>query len=49
MAVSRIYTEKEQDNSYKAYCDMEDLLDKLKLLNYEAEFLNFLKIKPIHR
>lgn len=28
---------------------MEDLLDKLKLLNYDNEFVKTLKMKPLHR
>lgn len=28
---------------------MEDLMEKLKLLNYDAEFVQELKIKPINR
>jgi len=28
---------------------MEDLLEKLKLLNYDAEFVQELKMKPINR
>lgn len=44
-----IVSEKEQDHSFNAYVQMEELLDKLKLLNYELEFLTNLKIKPIHK
>lgn len=28
---------------------MEDLLEKLKLLNYDAEFVQDLKMKPVNR
>ena len=28
---------------------MEDLLDKLKLLNYEKEFVSDLKMRPLNR
>lgn len=28
---------------------MEDLLEKLKLLNYDADFVQELKMKPINR
>ena len=28
---------------------MEDLLDKLKLLNYESEFVTELKMRPLNR
>lgn len=28
---------------------MEDLLEKLKLLNYDSEFVQDLKMKPINR
>ncbi|XP_057672450.1 intraflagellar transport protein 57 homolog isoform X1 [Diorhabda carinulata] len=45
----RILSEKEQEPLYSTYARMEDLLDKLKLLNYESEFLSGLKIKPIHK
>ncbi|XP_074038056.1 intraflagellar transport 57 [Leptinotarsa decemlineata] len=45
----KIISEKEQQSSFVAFAQMEDLLDKLKLLNYESEFLRDLKIKPIHK
>ncbi|ERL85516.1 hypothetical protein D910_02935 [Dendroctonus ponderosae] len=45
----KIILEKEQENSFAAYATMEYLLDKLKLLNYETEFLTQIKLKPIHR
>ncbi|KAG5878758.1 hypothetical protein JTB14_012128 [Gonioctena quinquepunctata] len=45
----KIISEKEQQFSFAAYTRMEDLLDKLKLLNYESEFLRGLKMKPIHK
>lgn len=46
---TKISTEKEEENSYVAYSSMEDLLEKLKILNYESEFILSLKMKPIHR
>lgn len=46
---TRIVSEKDQESSFLAYARMEDLLDKLKLLNYESEFLSGLKMKPIHK
>ncbi|CAH1959114.1 unnamed protein product [Acanthoscelides obtectus] len=45
----KIVSEKEQEQSYAAFVNMENLLDKLKLLKYEQEFLKDFKIKPIHR
>ncbi|KAK9890773.1 hypothetical protein WA026_012118 [Henosepilachna vigintioctopunctata] len=49
----RILVEKEDEdnytNSFVHHAIMEDLLDKLKLLNYEKDFLANLKMKPIHR
>ncbi|VEN41446.1 unnamed protein product, partial [Callosobruchus maculatus] len=45
----KIVSEKEQEQSFAAFSTMEGLLDKLKLLKYEKEFLNNFKIKPIHR
>lgn len=39
----------EQESAYFSYLAMEDLFDKLNLLNYEKEFINELKIKPLHR
>lgn len=44
-----IVSEKEQEHPFNAYVQMEELLDKLKLLKYESEFLSGLKIKPIHK
>lgn len=35
--------------SYVMYIRMEDLLEKLKLLNYDTEFLTEFKIKAINR
>ena len=35
--------------AYVAYIRMEDLLEKLKLLNYDTEFLQELKMKDINR
>ncbi|CAG9832260.1 unnamed protein product [Diabrotica balteata] len=46
---TRILSDKDQELSFSSYVQMEDLLDKLKLLNYESEFLSGLKIKPIHK
>lgn len=48
-AEPRIYSEKEQENSFIGYATMEDLLEKLKLLNYEIELLSDLKMRPIHK
>lgn len=45
----RIVLEKEQDNSFSAFVTMEYFLDKLKLLNYETEFLKGIKLKPLHK
>ncbi|XP_076250955.1 intraflagellar transport protein 57 homolog [Rhynchophorus ferrugineus] len=45
----RIVSEKEQENPFSAFVTMEYLLDKLKLLNYETEFLKGIKLKPIHK
>lgn len=45
----RIVQENEQENSYLVYQHMEDLLDKLKLLNYDTGFIKELKMTPIHR
>lgn len=36
-------------NTFVYHAMMEDLLEKLKILNYEKEFLADLKIKPMHR
>jgi hypothetical protein len=36
-------------SSYIINIMMEDLLEKLKLLNYDAEFVQELKMKPINR
>ncbi|XP_065159076.1 intraflagellar transport protein 57 homolog [Atheta coriaria] len=44
-----IHSEKEQEYSYAGYAIMEDLLEKLKALNFDKEFTNGLKMKPIHR
>lgn len=46
---SRIILEKEQEPSFLSYATMEDLLDKLKLLEYESKLLKELKMKPLHR
>lgn len=35
--------------SYVINMRMEDLLEKLKLLNYDAEFVQELRMKPINR
>ncbi|KAJ8913943.1 hypothetical protein NQ315_015180 [Exocentrus adspersus] len=45
----KIISEKAQEFSFAAFACMEDLLDKLKLLKYESEFLSGLKMKPIHK
>lgn len=34
---------------YVVHIRMEDLLEKLKLLNYDTEFVQELKMKPINR
>ena len=34
---------------YMPFVVMEDLLDKLKLLNYEIEFVSELKMRPLNR
>ncbi|XP_044254951.1 intraflagellar transport protein 57 homolog [Tribolium madens] len=39
----------ETEQSFSGFSKMEGLLDKLKLLNYEAEFFKETKMKPIHR
>ncbi|CAG9770330.1 unnamed protein product [Ceutorhynchus assimilis] len=46
---AKIVSEKDQENSFAPYTAMEYLLDKLKLLNYEMEFLSEIKLKPIHK
>ncbi|KAJ8976230.1 hypothetical protein NQ317_009727 [Molorchus minor] len=48
MQEPKIISEKEQEFSYTAFARMEDVLNKLKLLKYESEFLCDLKMKPIH-
>lgn len=45
----KIITDKEQEHSYVGYSIAEDLIEKLRLLNYEEEFIRTLKMKPIHR
>ncbi|KAL1505259.1 hypothetical protein ABEB36_004861 [Hypothenemus hampei] len=45
----KIISEKEQEYPFTAYATMEYFLDKLKLLNYEKEFLSEVKLKPIHK
>lgn len=46
---AKITSEKEEENSFLAYANMEDLLEKLKILKYETEFLSLLKMKPLHK
>lgn len=46
---NKIVSEKQQDNPHVPFLVMENLYDKLKLLNYDAEFVQNLKMKPIHR
>lgn len=46
---NRIFSEKEQENGYDSFIKMENLLEKLKILNYEEEFLKEIKMKPIHK
>jgi estrogen-related receptor beta like 1 len=36
-------------SSFAPYIQMEDLLEKLKLLNYDSEFVQQLKMKYINR
>lgn len=45
----KIVSDTEQEYPFISFVDCEDLLNKLKLLNYEDEFLKDLKIKPIHK
>lgn len=35
--------------AYAAYVRMDDLIEKLKLLNYDVEFVQNLKMKPVNR
>ena len=35
--------------AYTPFVIMDDLLDKLKLLNYDREFILDLRIKPLNR
>lgn len=35
--------------SYLMFVAMEELLDKLKLLRYDKEFIKDLKMKPLNR
>lgn len=35
--------------AFTDHIKMEDLFEKLKLLDYDAEFIQELKMKPIHR
>jgi estrogen-related receptor beta like 1 len=35
--------------SYLTFVVMEELLDKLKLLRYDQEFIKALKMKPLNR
>ena len=34
---------------FKPFITMEDLLDKLKLLDYEAEFSSQMRMRPLNR
>ncbi|XP_019875718.2 intraflagellar transport protein 57 homolog [Aethina tumida] len=45
----KIVSDTEQEYPFISFVDCEDLSNKLKLLNYEDEFLKDLKIKPIHK
>ncbi|GLV33098.1 Intraflagellar transport 57 [Carabus blaptoides fortunei] len=45
----KIVIENEQEIPYTPYIAMEDLIDKLKLLNYDMEFVKELKMKPLNR
>ncbi len=42
-------SEKGPGHSYMHFVLMEELLDKLKLLNYEQEYLKELGFKPLSR
>ncbi|KAF4522882.1 hypothetical protein B566_EDAN012936 [Ephemera danica] len=42
-------TGEELENTFMVYTDMERLLDKLQLLNYDKEFVHDLKMKPLTR
>ena len=42
-------TEKGPGHAYMQFVVMEEMLDKLKLLNYEQEFLKGLGFKPLSR
>lgn len=46
---SRLIQENDQENLYASYLAMEDLLDKLKVLNYDVEFVKELKMKPLNK
>ncbi|KAI4463611.1 ift57/hippi [Holotrichia oblita] len=45
----KIVSDKDQNNSYSGYVAMENLIDKLKILNFDSEFTSALKMKPIHK
>lgn len=45
----KIISDKEQEYTFNGYAIAEDLMEKLRLLNYEEEFIRTLKMKPIHR
>lgn len=45
----KIISDKEQEYSFAGYAVAEDLMEKLRLLNYEQDFIRVLKMKPIHR
>ncbi|KAB0800072.1 hypothetical protein PPYR_07952 [Photinus pyralis] len=45
----KITNDNDDENKYIAYVGMEDLLEKLKILNYEVELIAELKMKPIHK
>jgi hypothetical protein len=48
-----LFTSEEADvgpgASYVTFVVMEDLMDKLKLLKYDQEFITALKMKPLNR
>lgn len=48
-----VATAEEQDpnsaTAFLIFVEMEKLLDKLKVLNYDKEFVQDLKMKPINR
>lgn len=45
----KIVSEKEQSYPFSGYATAEDLVEKLRLLNFDDEFTSALKMKPLHR